>query len=303
MKENHSHKTVVLVTGADRREMIREAITHLGEIFTEKVKSAKQIFVHPNLVTRFKKGATTDVEAVRGVVDHISLIRAGTILIGDAGFHGTKKAFKKFDYESLSRSGNIKLIDLNDDDTIESYAYTAELKKRPIPFSKTVAQSDMNIVVVPAKMHSYYIVSLSIKTHIVGSQVVPHSPFGIHARWPWLHTGYKPAHLSLADVYVDHPAQFAIIDGTQAMEGNGPAMGKTVNLEWVIASSNPVVADALAAYLMGWDPAEIGYLYHLNKKGLGPINLKEMNVMGEDPEKFRRDLKRPPSYPRIMEWK
>ncbi len=283
--------------------MIREAITHLGNLFTDPVKEAEQIFIHPNLVTRFRKKATTDVEAVRGVLDHISLLRGDTVLIGDAGYHGTKKAFKKFNYESLSRSGNIKLIDLNEDETIESYAYTAQLEKRPIPFSKTVAESDMNIVVVPAKMHSYYIVSLSIKTHIVGSQVVPHSPFGIHARWPWLHTGYKPAHLTLADVYEDHPAQFAVIDGTQAMEGDGPAMGKTVNLEWVISSPNPVVADALAAYLMGWDPKDIGYLTHLNKKGFGPIEPSEMEIVGASPGKLRRNLEKPPSYPKIMEWK
>ena len=294
---------VILVAGDDRREMVRRVITMLGDEFTKRAKDAKSIFLHPNLVNHNRQAACTHMEALRGVVDHLSLLREDEILIGDAGFHDTKKAWKTFGYDSLSRSGNIRFIDLNEDETIPSYAYTADFSKRSLGFSKTVAESDFNIVVVPAKMHSYYIVSLSIKTHIVGSQVVPSSPFGIHARWPWLHTGYAPAHKTLADVYADHPAQLAVIDGTQAMEGNGPASGDEVNLGWVIASFNPVAADALAAYLMGLDPHDIGYLHHLNQKGLGPIDPATMTIVGANPEALRRELKTPDSYPGILAWR
>lgn len=301
MKEDLS-KTAILVTGVDRREMVRSALTHLGGVFQEKVMSAKQIFIHPNLVNYRRQAASTHVEAVRGVLDHISLLREDQILIGDAGYHDTKKAYEAFDYPSLSRSGNIKLVDLNDDQTIQSFAYTSEMTKRPLGFSKTVAEADFNIVVVPAKMHLYYLVSLSIKTHIVGSQVVGASPFGIHARWPWLHTGYKPAHLTLAEVYQKYPAQLAIIDGIGAMEGNGPASGKEVNLGWVLASFNPVVADALAAYLMGLDPTNIGYLYHLDKKGFGPITREKMIIKGPDPSSLRKELATPFTYPAILSW-
>lgn len=303
MKQDQLNKTVVLVTGSDRREMVRRALSTLGEDFTERIKKARQIFLHPNFVTHHRQVASTHVDAVRGVLDHISLLRGDEILIGDASYHDTKKAFEAFNYQSLERSGNIKFIDLNDDQTIESYAYTAEMKKRPLGFSKTVAESDMNIIVVPAKMHLYYTVSLSIKTHVVGSMVVSSSLAGIHARWPWLHTGYKPAHMSIADVYIEHPAQLAIIDGTQAMEGNGPTEGNEVNLGWLIASLNPVAADALAAYLMGFDPSDIGYLYFLDQKGLGPIEPKDMKIIGQDPKSLRKELVKPTSYPEILNWR
>jgi uncharacterized protein (DUF362 family) len=294
---------VVLVTGAERRELVRMALTELGAEFQEKIKAAKKIFIHPNLVTHFRKSASTDVEAVRGVVDHASLLSADKILIGDAGYHDTKKAFQKFGYETLSRSGNIELIDLNDDETIESWAYTSDFKKRPIRFSKTVAQSDFNIVVVPAKMHSYTMVSLSLKTHIIGSQVVKRSPFGIWARWPWNHTGYAQFHRTLAEVYQEHPAQLAIIDGTQAMEGEGPASGNSVDLGWLLASFNPVAADALAAWLMGVNPSEVGYLYHLEKKGFGPIEPEKIEIIGSKPEPLRRELMRPQSWSKISNWR
>ncbi len=295
---------VVIVTGHDRREMVREGLTALGEEFRTRVAAAKQIFIHPNLVSSHRREACTDVEAVRGVLDHISLLRSDRVLIGDAGVRNTKKAFKKLDYLSLERSGNMELVDLNDDETVEAFAYTAAMEKRPIGFSKTVVESDMNIVVVPAKMHSYYIVSLSIKTHIVGAMVVPGSAFGLlHMRWPWLHTGYKLAHHSLADVYEQHPAQLAIIDGTQAMEGNGPASGTTVDLGWLVVSFNAVAADALAACLLGLDPANVGYLYLLNEKGLGPIDPAQMALRGSHPDSLRRKLERPDSYPAMLAWR
>lgn len=300
--DGNASPRVVLVTGHDRRELVRRALTALDASFLAMVKSARQIFVHPNLVTHFRKAACTDVEAVRGVMDHISLHRADPILIGDAAFHGTKHAFRKLGYDTLARSGSVMLVDLNDDATVPSFAYTADLERRPIGFSKTVADSDLAIVVVPAKMHSYYIVSLSVKTHIVGSQVVKRSPFGIHARWPWLHTGYLPAHRTLADVYSDHPADLAIIDGTTAMEGNGPAAGTSVDLGWLIASMHPVAADALAAYLMGLDPRDIGYLAFLEEKGLGPINPSNMDITGPDPKTLRRELKRPSNYQELLGW-
>ncbi|MBI2049460.1 DUF362 domain-containing protein [Candidatus Roizmanbacteria bacterium] len=294
---------VVLVKGTDRREMVRKALTIFGDEFRKKVKKAKKIFIHPNLVNYGNPYACTDKELVRGIVDHISLIRGDQILIGDAGYHDTKEAFKVLDYPSLRRSGNIKLIDLNDDKTTESFAYTSDLKKRPIGFSKTVTRSDLVIIAVPAKMHSYYTVSLSLKTHIVGSQIVPKSPFGIHARWPWVHTGYKSAHLTLTDVYQEHPAQLAIIDGTQAMQGNGPSDGETINLGWIIVSFNPIAADLLASYLMGFDPKDIGYLLFLHQKGFSPIDVNELNIIGPDPKSLRKKLQPPDSYPEILDWK
>ncbi|OGY88986.1 MAG: hypothetical protein A3B30_02750 [Candidatus Komeilibacteria bacterium RIFCSPLOWO2_01_FULL_52_15] len=295
--------TVALVTGADNREMVRQALTLLGEPFQKLIRESKRIFIHPNLVTHFRKSATASAETVRGVLDHIALVRNDEVLIGDAGFHDTKKAFRKFEYDSLSRSANIRLFDLNDDQTVDSFAYTEDFKKRAIPFSKTVADADCNIIVVPAKMHAYTMVSLSIKTHIIGSQVVPKSPFGIYARWPWNHTGYRQFHMTLADVYVEHPAQLAIIDGTTAMEGNGPAMGHTLDLGWLIASLNPVAADALAAYLMGIKPEDVGYLYYLSQKGIGPIDVSGMRILGQSPERLKRELRKPSSYSVISRWK
>lgn len=292
---------VALVAGSNRREMVRKAITLLQEPFRAQVESARSIFVHPNLVTHHRKEAVADVEAVRGVIDHLSLVRGDEVLIGDAGFRDTKQSFETYGYASLSRSGNVRLVDLNDDETVEAYAYTADWQKKPIGFSKTVAQSDCTIVVVPAKMHSYTHVSLSVKTHTIGSQVVPLSPVGLYARWPWNHTGFAQFNHTMADTYERYPAQMAVIDATEGMEGDGPASGEIIEAGWVVASLNPPAADALACYLMGVAHDEVPYLGLLAQRGFGPVALDALTVLGDDPEVLRRDFKKPSSYPGLLE--
>ncbi len=303
--------TVAIASGYQRRELIRASLRALGNNLTEQIKRARRIFIHPNLVMHLKKAACTPGEAVAAVVDYVAPLAGGEILVGDAAYHGTKLALRRLGYGALAKSGAVKLVDLNDDKTIEAFAYTADLQKRPISFSKIVAESDLNIVVVPAKMHKYYTVSFSIKTHIVGSMVVPRSLLGLHERWPWLHTSYRAAHRTLAEVYAEHPAGLALIDGTQAMEGNGPTSGRRVDLGWLIASQNPVAADGLAAWLMGFRPDDIGYLHHLEAKGLGPIDPADMRIIGSDGKPLaadavaglRRELAKPNTYPAILDWR
>lgn len=336
MVTNVSRPRVAVVSGADRRENIRQAQLLLGDPYIERIKSARRIFIHPNLVSDKNQLASTHVEAARAVLDIISLHRGDEVLIGDASYHDTKKAFQRFDYESLRRSGNVRFLDLNDDETIETFAYDRTLarpsttmgtgqpvdasslsgetsggsraphvvlRRQPMPTSKTVLESDCIILVVPPKMHSYYTVSLSLKTHVIGSMVAPRSPFGIHARWPQVHSGYPAAHRLLADWYQEHPAQAAVIDGREAMEGNGPTSGTKTELNWAVASLDPVAADAVAAWLMGFEPDEIGYLVFLQEAGW-IIDPAAMEVVGASNwQELRQELQRPETWPEIADWR
>lgn len=302
MNKSAERPRVAIVRGTDRRENIRQAQMLLGEPYLQRIKDARRIFLHPNFVSDTNQLASTHVEAVRAVLDLISLHRADEILIGDASYHDTKKAWERFKYASLRRSGNVRFLDLNDDETVEGFAYDRNFQRRPVPFSKTVLGSDCVILVVPAKMHGYYTVTLSLKTHVIGSMVVPRSPFGIHARWPSVHSGYAQAHRTLADWYGEHPAAAAVIDGREAMEGNGPTAGTKVELNWAVASLDPVAADAVAAWLMGFEVEEIGYLVFLRDAGF-TVDPFVMEIVGEAHwQDLRSDLARPETWPEIMEW-
>src|SRR5512143_3761856 len=48
-----------------------------------------------------------------------------------------------------------------------------------------------------------------------------------------------------------------VVDGSMAMEGNGPSVGKVFKMDVIIAGTNPLATDMVAANVMGFEPGEI----------------------------------------------
>ena len=83
----------------------------------------------------------------------------------------------------------------------------------------------------------------------------------------------------------------SLIDGFDAMEGDGPRHGRHHSLGTVIAGTDPVAVDAVAASIMGFDPREIAYLRQAEIHGLGTADLSAITVVGDTvaaPRRFRR---------------
>jgi uncharacterized protein (DUF362 family) len=91
-------------------------------------------------------------------------------------------------------------------------------------------------------------------------------------------------HLVVDDAIADlndllRPA-FAVMDGTVAMQGNGPKTGTPVVADLVLASGDMVALDTVAATVMGFDPAEIGHIQAAARRGLGEADIERIEVAG-----------------------
>lgn len=84
-----------------------------------------------------------------------------------------------------------------------------------------------------------------------------------------------------------------------AMEGNGPSMGKLVKMDVIVAGTNPLAADMVAASLMGFEPREVPTFAWANKAGMKPESLEEIEVRGEPLDRARR----PFAKPQVFAWK
>ncbi|MEM3004269.1 MAG: hypothetical protein QXK96_03120 [Candidatus Bathyarchaeia archaeon] len=82
-----------------------------------------------------------------------------------------------------------------------------------------------------------------------------------------------------------------------ALEGMGPFHGDPVNLGLVVVGDNAAAADAVMSSIMGYDPKKIKHLKLASAKGVGPINLDEIEVVGERIEDVRRKFKKAPREP------
>jgi uncharacterized protein (DUF362 family) len=100
------------------------------------------------------------------------------------------------------------------------------------------------------------------------------------------HYAHKYMHEVLVDLlYMQHelhPAVFTVMDGTVAGDGAGPRtmIPRVKNL--LLAASDSVAIDAIAARLMGFDPMSIPFLRMAHERGLGIADPKQIELVGDD---------------------
>lgn len=102
------------------------------------------------------------------------------------------------------------------------------------------------------------------------------------------HYAHKYMHEVLVDLMIMqkeiHKGIFAVMDGTVCGNGAGPRTMSPVEKDYILASSDSVAIDAVAAAMMGFEPMTIPYLRMCHERGLGVADLSEIEVLGEDIE-------------------
>ena len=100
------------------------------------------------------------------------------------------------------------------------------------------------------------------------------------------HYAHKYMHEVLVDLlYMErelHPARFSVMDGTVCGDGAGPRTMIPRVHNYLLASSDSVAIDAVAARMMGYDPWSIPYLRMAHERELGVADLKNIEIVGED---------------------
>jgi len=100
------------------------------------------------------------------------------------------------------------------------------------------------------------------------------------------HYAHKYMHEVLVDLlYMQrelHPAVFTVMDGTIAGDGAGPRtmIPRVKNL--ILAATDSVAIDAIAAQLMGFDPMSIPFLRMAHERGLGIADPRHIELVGDD---------------------
>ena len=82
-----------------------------------------------------------------------------------------------------------------------------------------------------------------------------------------------------------HPGILAVMDGTTAGTGAGPRLMQPIVKNVILASSDQVAIDAVAAKLMGFDPLSIKYIRLAHEQGLGVGDPREIDYVGDDVSK------------------
>lgn len=79
-----------------------------------------------------------------------------------------------------------------------------------------------------------------------------------------------------------HSGIFCVMDGTICGNGPGPRTMIPVEKDYILASSDSVAIDAVAAKMMGFDPMSIPYIRMAHEDGLGVGRVQEIEVVGDN---------------------
>jgi uncharacterized protein (DUF362 family) len=105
-----------------------------------------------------------------------------------------------------------------------------------------------------------------------------------------MHTRLNKNIVDLASVV---KPSIAVVDGIVAGEGHETS-GNPVEMNLVIAGTDPVAVDAVGAAVMSITPENVKHLRLAEEKGLGTCDLEQIEIIGESIEsvkkKFRKSL-------------
>jgi uncharacterized protein (DUF362 family) len=307
--------SIVRIRNGDVDFAVEHAIELLGGM-RAIAKGKERILLKPNLVSPHPHATTKP--AVIGALARLMKSAGKDVSIGEGSaaaepfnvrgaevFRTTKRdlldglqqdVFDKLGYTELARTLHVPLVNLHTGDLVEVKLPDAFVFNT-LTLHRSLVETDLLCSVPMMKTHSLAGVTLGMK-NLVG--VFPGAVYqSVRGRMHDTAAKVEPSGTAAAvvDMVRANKLGLVVIDASSAMEGNGPFAGPLVPMETIIAGTNPLATDMVAASLMGFDPAEIPTFTWAHKAGLRPERLEETEIRGESVESVRRKFVRPPIVP------
>ena len=307
--------SVVKIRKGDIEAAVEQAIELLGGMATI-TRGKERIMLKPNLVAPIPE-ATTKLPVMRALV---RLMRNAhrDVSIGegsaaappfnvrnDQTFRTSNKdllnglqrrVFDELGYSEFSKAQRVPLVNLHTGDLVEVNVPGALLFDK-LTLHRSLTEIDLLCSVPMMKTHVLAGVTLGMK-NLIG--VYPGAIYqALRGNMHDMAAKIEPSATAapIIDMVRANKLGLVVIDGSSAMEGNGPTGGTQVPMETILAGTNPLATDMVAASLMGFDPGEVSAFTWAHKVGLRPRRLEEIETRGDPLDGIRREFVRPVLVP------
>lgn len=233
-------------------------------------------------------GQTTDPRLVRGVLEWLAARRRGRrFTIAEAGGAWDETwggAFDGISYRQMVQGFGkkyprlrVELVNLSEDAYLETPANTRTFARGnpdgiyAIP--KTIRECDKLVSIAPLSVDDELgVVACIANYRNIGRKPVNGEPEDV-----------------LTDLYLHHPADYAIAGGSYASEANGADIRHNV----LIAGCNALSVDAVAAAVMGFDARALPLLDRMELRGFGVRDPDSIWTRGNEIDEARREFQKP----------
>jgi uncharacterized protein (DUF362 family) len=325
------------ITYADIKEMVGQAVELAGG-FKNLIKPGDTVVIKPNLVVskdsisgqlldKEINGITSDWRVTKAVVEMVRQINSiGKVYImeGSAEYK-TTDVMKNLNYTHEYIREVDGFIGIEEDSGGWQDYNSTSLSRVSLPngilhkeyyLNKRYKEADVLISIACLKSHASAVITGGIKNLSIGA--TPANIYGTsqtdNSRMNMVPHDNKDGdlHKWIHDYYACRPADFVILDGLEGFQ-NGPAPGyinsssqDKMNMRLIMAGTDAVSVDTIAALVMNWDPSSISYLKYLSDSGIGITDVAKIRVSGNTVDEVRKDfgtLKIPPSGSRKISTK
>jgi uncharacterized protein (DUF362 family) len=269
-KAENYRALVCLAQGGNIEERLKRALAPLGGI-EHFVSPGARVVLKPNVAWARKpaSGANTDPRVVFHLAKLCFKAGAKSVNIYEHTCDNYNFAFRQSGIQDAIESAGGKIY---------SASHTKMYRRIDIPRGqilkeamviKEVLEADCFINIPVAKVHNAVKLSLGLKNLM-----------GIVFDRPYWHI--TNLHQCIADFATAVKPQLTLVDATRTLLTNGPkGPGIVKELHTLIASADPVAADAYACTLFNLKPSQLAYIPNAAALGVGEGDLSKIKIRKE----------------------
>ena len=258
---------LAVIHGSDPATITRAAVDKLGGM-GKFVSSGAKVLLKPNIGWDRvpEQAATTNPEVVRAVAQMCLEAGAKEVSILDNSINDARRCYQRS--KMIEVAGSLQGVEAP---FVESFRFKEIAVGGKLiqtwPIYSPAIEADVLINLPVAKHHSLSKLSIGMK-NLYGL---------VGGRRNQLH---QDVNLSIAELTDFFRPDLTIVDAVRILVSNGPSGGSLSDVrqtDTVIASADPIAADARAAALFDVSPTDLSYLSIGAEMGLGTLDLQSLS--------------------------
>ncbi|MFN2212184.1 MAG: DUF362 domain-containing protein [Anaerolineales bacterium] len=245
--QNAGTTQVAFIKTQNRTLGVRQAV----EMFGLKDIYDQRVFIKPNYNSSDPTPGSTHPDVLRTIITILQENKSGQITVGDrSGMEDTRQTMQRLGVFEMQEEFGFKTIifdDLSPADWVMINPPRSHWAAG-FPFARPILETDTLIQTCCLKTHQFGgQFTLSLKNSV--GMVAKYNPAGEHNFMDELHSSPHQRRM-IAEINTAYTPDLVVLDGVECFIDGGPANGRSVSSEVILAGTDRVALDAVGVALL-----------------------------------------------------